>query len=101
MANCFKPKTVANIDDFTILVRCGAVQSAIEIAPCRSPILLTAVFRINDSNVNITLVNPFPPLFNLPPPPPQVNIDGNARGVDGVNNPDGPNGDSVEAYLDV
>ena len=49
MANCFKPKTVANIDDFTILVRCGAVQSAIEIAPCRSPILLTAVFRLTRS----------------------------------------------------
>ena len=37
---------VANIDDFTILVRCGAVQSAIETAPCRSPTLLTAVFRL-------------------------------------------------------
>jgi hypothetical protein len=29
-------KMVANIDDFTILVRCGAVQSAIETAPFRS-----------------------------------------------------------------
>ena len=46
MANCFKAKALANIDDFTILVRCGAVQSAIETAPCRSPPLLTAVFRI-------------------------------------------------------
>jgi hypothetical protein len=45
MANCFKAKALANIDDFTILVRCGAVQSAIETAPCRSPPLLTAVFR--------------------------------------------------------
>jgi trimeric autotransporter adhesin len=56
---------------------------------------------INDSNVNITLVNQFRSLFNLPANPPQVIIDGNDPGVDGVNNPDGPNGDSVEAYLDV
>jgi hypothetical protein len=39
---------VANIDDFTILVRCGAVQSAIETAPCCSPTLLTAVFGFID-----------------------------------------------------
>ena len=41
-------KTVANIEDFTILVRCGAVQSATETTRCRSPTLLTAVFRINE-----------------------------------------------------
>ena len=45
-ANWFKAKTVANIEDFTILVRCGAVQSATATTPCRSPTLLTAVFRI-------------------------------------------------------
>lgn len=56
---------------------------------------------INDSNINIDLVNQFRSLFNLPANPPQVIIDGNDPGVDGVNNPDGPNGDSVEAYLDV
>jgi hypothetical protein len=56
---------------------------------------------INDSNININLVNQFRSLFNLPANPPQVIIDGNDPGVDGVNNPDGPNGDSVEAYLDV
>lgn len=56
---------------------------------------------VNDSNVNIDLVNQFRSLFNLPVNPPQVIIDGNDPGVDGINNPDGPNGDSVEAYLDV
>ena len=30
-------KTVANIEDFTVLVRCGAVQSATATTPCRSP----------------------------------------------------------------
>ncbi|WP_263351972.1 Ig-like domain repeat protein [Acidicapsa acidisoli] len=56
---------------------------------------------VNDSNVNIDLVNEFRNLFNLPVNPPQVIIDGNDPGVDGINNPDGPNGNSVEAYLDV
>jgi subtilase family serine protease len=56
---------------------------------------------INDSNINIDLVNQFRTLFGLPANPPQVIIDGNDPGVDGINNPDGPNGDSVEAYLDV
>jgi trimeric autotransporter adhesin len=56
---------------------------------------------INDSNINADLVNQFRALFNLPVNPPQVIIDGNDPGVDGINNPDGPNGDSIEAYLDV
>ncbi|HEX3985199.1 MAG TPA: Ig-like domain repeat protein [Acidobacteriaceae bacterium] len=56
---------------------------------------------INDSNVNVGLVNQFRTLFGLPANPPQVIIDGNDPGVDGINNPDGPNYDSVEAYLDV
>ena len=56
---------------------------------------------VNDSNVNVTLVNQFRTLFGLSPNPPQVIIDGNDPGVDGINNPDGPNGDSTEAYLDV
>jgi subtilase family serine protease/uncharacterized membrane protein len=47
---------------------------------------------INDSNVNIDLVNQFRSLFSLPVNPPQVIIDGNDPGV---------NGDAVEAYLDV
>ena len=56
---------------------------------------------INDSNINIYLVNQFRSLFGLSANPPQVIIDGNDPGVDGINNPDGPNGDSIEAYLDV
>ena len=56
---------------------------------------------INDSNINIDLVNQFRTLFNLPANPPQVIISGNDPGVDGINDPDGPNGDSNEAYLDV
>src|SRR5271165_2213034 len=47
---------------------------------------------VNDSNVNIYLVNQFRSLFGLPANPPQIIIDGNDPGV---------NGDSVEAYLDV
>lgn len=56
---------------------------------------------INDSNINIALVNQFRTLFGLPANPPQVIIDGNDPGIDGINNPEGPNFDSVEAYLDV
>jgi hypothetical protein len=58
---------------------------------------------VNDSNVNIDLVNQFRTLF-LPGYPlnqTQVIIDGADPGVDGINNYDGPNYDSVEAYLDV
>ena len=56
---------------------------------------------VNESNININLVNQFRSLFNLPPNPPQIIIDGNDPGIDGINNPDGPNYASVEAYLDV
>ncbi len=56
---------------------------------------------VNDSNINVYLVNQFRSLFNLSANPPQVIIDGNDPGIDGINNPDGPNYDSVEAYLDV
>ncbi|MGB7191586.1 MAG: protease pro-enzyme activation domain-containing protein [Acidobacteriaceae bacterium] len=56
---------------------------------------------INGANINIGLVNAFRSTFNLPVNPPQVVIDGNDPGVDGVNNPDGPNGYSIEAYVDV
>jgi hypothetical protein len=60
-----------------------------------------AIAIVNDSNINIDLVNQYRTLFGLPANPPQVIIDGNDPGVDGTNNPDGPNGDSGEAYLDV
>jgi len=56
---------------------------------------------INESNINIDLVNQFRSLFGLPVNPPQIIIDGNDPGVDGVNNPSGPNYASFEAYLDV
>lgn len=56
---------------------------------------------VNNSNINVARVNTFRSLFGLSVNPPQVIIDGNDPGVDGINNPDGPNGDSVEAYLDV
>ena len=56
---------------------------------------------VNESNINIDLVNQFRSLFSLPANPPQVIIDGNDPGVDGINNPDGPNYASGEAYLDV
>ncbi len=47
---------------------------------------------INDSNIDIGLVNAYRKLFNLPYNPPQVVVDGNDPGI---------NGDSIEAYLDV
>ncbi|HEX3662228.1 MAG TPA: protease pro-enzyme activation domain-containing protein [Acidobacteriaceae bacterium] len=56
---------------------------------------------INESNINITLVNQFRTLFGLPANPPNVIIDGNDPGIDGINDPDGPNDASPEAYLDV
>ncbi|HEY4049064.1 MAG TPA: Ig-like domain repeat protein, partial [Acidobacteriaceae bacterium] len=56
---------------------------------------------INDSNININVVNNFRTLFGLSANPPQVIIDGNDPGIDGINNPAGPNLDSIEAYLDV
>ena len=56
---------------------------------------------INESNINIDLVNQFRTLFGLPANPPQIIIEGNDPGIDGNNNPDGPNYASVEAYLDV
>jgi hypothetical protein len=56
---------------------------------------------INESNININFVNNFRTLFGLPASVPQVIIDGNDPGIDGNNNPDGANGASSEAYLDV
>ena len=56
---------------------------------------------INESNININFVNNFRNLFGLPASTTQVIIDGNDPGIDGANNPDGLNGASAEAYLDV
>lgn len=56
---------------------------------------------INESNIDISLVNSFRSLFNLPNNPPQVILAGNDPGIDGINDPDGPNYASGEAYLDV
>jgi len=58
---------------------------------------------INESNINVALVQQFRTLFNIAPVTnvPQVIIDGNDPGIDGINNPDGPNDASIEAYLDV
>ena len=60
-----------------------------------------AIAIVNPSNINIGLVNQFRSLFGLPVNPPQVIIDGNDPGVNGINNPYGQNGWAVEAYLDV
>ncbi|MGP8155915.1 MAG: Ig-like domain repeat protein [Candidatus Acidiferrales bacterium] len=56
---------------------------------------------INDANINVYLANQFRSIFGLSANPPQVIIDGNDPGIDGINNPDGPNYDSIEAYIDV
>jgi hypothetical protein len=47
---------------------------------------------INDSNIDVSLVNAYRKLFGLPVNPPQVVVDGYDPGI---------NGDAVEAYLDV
>ncbi len=56
---------------------------------------------VNESNINIAQVNNYRTLFGLPVNPPQVIIDGNDPGIDGINNPYGKNFASGEAYLDV
>jgi hypothetical protein len=47
---------------------------------------------INDSNIDLSLVNAYRKLFGLPANPPQVVIDGSDPGI---------TGDAIEAYLDV
>ena len=56
---------------------------------------------VNESNINIAQVNNYRSTFGLPANPPQVIIDGNDPGIDGINSPYGPNGASGEAYIDV
>ena len=56
---------------------------------------------VNDSNVDPSIVSRFRSIFGLSVNPTQVILDGNDPGIDGINNPDGPNYDSGEAYLDV
>jgi trimeric autotransporter adhesin len=57
---------------------------------------------IDYSNINVDLVNQFRSLFSLPVNPPQVIVDGNDPGIDGINDPEGPAfGTSIESYLDV
>jgi hypothetical protein len=56
---------------------------------------------VNESNIDLSIANSFRSLFGLPVNPPQVIIDGNDPGIDGINNPDGLNNASGEAYLDV
>jgi trimeric autotransporter adhesin len=60
-----------------------------------------AIAIISDSNIDVAVANRFRTLFNLPPNPVQVIIDGNDPGVDGINEPYGLNNGSLEAYLDV
>ena len=56
---------------------------------------------VNEANIDVYLVNQYRTLFGLSANPPQVILDGPDPGVDGNNQIDGPNGASVEAYLDV
>lgn len=54
------------------------------------------------SNIDVTLANEYRTLFGLPANPPTVIVDGNDPGIDGINNPEGPDyGTSFESYLDV
>lgn len=56
---------------------------------------------INESNINVAQVNLFRSMFGLPANPPQVIVDGSDPGINGVNDPFGPNGAAPEAYIDV
>ncbi len=56
---------------------------------------------INETNIDPTLVAQYRTLFGLPASAVNVIIDGNDPGIDGINNPGGPNGASGEAYLDI
>ena len=56
---------------------------------------------INEANVDPVLVAQYRTLFGLPASTLNVILDGNDPGIDGMNNPAGPNGASGEAYLDV
>jgi hypothetical protein len=51
-----------------------------------------AIGIINDSNIDVSIVNAYRALFGLPVNPPQVVVDGNDPGI---------TGDATEAYLDV
>ncbi|MGC1463841.1 MAG: Ig-like domain repeat protein [Terracidiphilus sp.] len=59
-----------------------------------------SVAVVNESNVDVAVVNQFRSMFGLPVNPPQVVIDGNDPGIGGINDPN-PNGNTTEAYLDV
>jgi uncharacterized membrane protein len=57
---------------------------------------------VNNANINVETVNRFRALFGLPVNPPQVIIDGNDPGIDGINDPfGGYPGATTEEYLDV
>jgi hypothetical protein len=56
---------------------------------------------INDSNIDVGQVNAFRSLFGLPANPPQVIIDGNDPGLNGVNDPHLPNDLLSQPYLQV
>ncbi len=62
-----------------------------------------SVAVLDFSNINLNLVEQFRNLFGLPSSNlPQIVIDGNDPGINGVNNPDGPfPGSATESYLDV
>lgn len=98
--------TAGTADDFTLLLTPGDFAVQYDLGPlytASTPITGAgqSIAIINEANINVALVNRYRALFNLPVNPPQIIIDGNDPGVDGINNPYGPNYASQEAYLDV
>lgn len=109
----YNPKTGASQPQWTVGSESEGVNFVVSPADFAKQYNLTPLYDagmlgqgqtiaiINEANINVGLVNAFRSTFNLPPNPPQVVIAGNDPGIDGVNNPDGPNGASIEAYVDV
>ena len=100
-----KPEwTVGNSSGYSLALAPGDFDIQYDLAPLYKAGTTGAgesIAIVNDSNINIAQVNNYRSLFSLPANPPQVIIDGNDPGIDGINSPFGQNGDSGEAYLDV
>ena len=93
--NSSKPSLVLAPADFAVQYDLGPLYQAGANGSGQS------IAIVNESNINIEQVNQFRTIFGLPANPPQIVIDGNDPGIDGINNWAGPNGASTEAYLDV
>ncbi|MGA2251467.1 Ig-like domain repeat protein, partial [Terracidiphilus sp.] len=101
----YNPKTHQGIPQWTVPGQAGAppiylltpedFATQYDVKPLQAANVTGAgvtIGIINESNIDISLVNAYRTLFGLPANPPQVIIDGNDPGI---------NGAALEAYLDV